>query len=320
MNHTEKKVAIIGAGPAGVGAAVKLYDAGINDVMIIERHAEVGGVPARYTDDDVPSFVVWKWGKIVTGKRLANFINSEITKRSIDVRLNSLVHSVSVADHLIEVISKDGVSQVKVESIIFACGAREKSPHERDLIFGDRPARMYNSMQVLDLIHRNIKMPAAEYGILTSEDISYAIAAKVAPKSRQSAVSSLIDTRLFPKHFMAKLFFALKTNPKRYGSINSITIHGFEHIDSLNIKNRSGMLSIDYLIASGELVPNTELLAQEGYHPPTETRLLLDRDVTSLEKNGIILAGNIRGQRFGGYKAFLDGKNMAKRAIRYLSR
>ena len=69
-----------------------------------------------------------------------------------------------------------------------------------------------------------------------------------------------------------------------------------------------------------ELVPNTELLVQEGYHPPTESRVLLDSDVTGLEKNGITLAGNIRGKRYGGYKAFLDGKNMVIRTIRYLSR
>jgi thioredoxin reductase len=320
MNLTDIKVAIIGAGPAGVGVAQKLHDAGINDVMIIERHAEIGGVPARYTDDDVPSFVVWSWGKIVTGKRLANFLNSEINKRSIDVRLNCFVRSVSITDHLIEAISTDGLTQVRAKAIILACGAREKSPQERDLIFGDRPARIYNSMQVLDLIRRDSKIPAAEYGILTSEDIAYAVAAKVAPRSRRNAVSSLIDTGPFPKHFMAKLFFALKSNPKRYASVNSITIHGFDHIESLDIKNRSGMLSVDYLIASGELVPNTELLAQGGYHPPSESRVLPDKDITSLEKNGVFLVGNIRGRRFGGYKAFLDGKKMAKKIIRYLSR
>ena len=38
------RIAIIGAGFAGIGAAIKLNEAGFNDVTVLERGDDVGGV------------------------------------------------------------------------------------------------------------------------------------------------------------------------------------------------------------------------------------------------------------------------------------
>ena len=37
-------VVIIGGGPAGLAAAVAAYDAGIRDILILERDKELGGI------------------------------------------------------------------------------------------------------------------------------------------------------------------------------------------------------------------------------------------------------------------------------------
>src|SRR5687767_9088545 len=48
---TEVRVAIIGSGFAGLGAAVRLGQAGIDDLLVLERAAKLGGT---WRDNDYP--------------------------------------------------------------------------------------------------------------------------------------------------------------------------------------------------------------------------------------------------------------------------
>ena len=40
----EKRLVIIGGGPAGLAAAVSSYDKGITDVLVLERESALGGI------------------------------------------------------------------------------------------------------------------------------------------------------------------------------------------------------------------------------------------------------------------------------------
>ena len=40
----ERDLVIIGGGPAGLAAAVAAYDAGVHDIVVIERESKPGGV------------------------------------------------------------------------------------------------------------------------------------------------------------------------------------------------------------------------------------------------------------------------------------
>ena len=40
----KKELVIIGGGPAGLAAAVAAYDAGVRDLLILERDEQLGGI------------------------------------------------------------------------------------------------------------------------------------------------------------------------------------------------------------------------------------------------------------------------------------
>lgn len=43
MNHTKKRVIIIGAGASGLAAATRLYENGIHDLLVLEAENRIGG-------------------------------------------------------------------------------------------------------------------------------------------------------------------------------------------------------------------------------------------------------------------------------------
>jgi thioredoxin reductase len=60
---------IIGAGPAGMAAAVSAYDEGIKDVVIIERDVAPGGILQQCIHN---GFGLHKLGKELTGPEYAS--------------------------------------------------------------------------------------------------------------------------------------------------------------------------------------------------------------------------------------------------------
>ena len=61
-------VAIIGSGPAGISAALTLKKNGINNIIILEREPEAGGVPRHCNH---PPFGFKTYKKILTGPQYA---------------------------------------------------------------------------------------------------------------------------------------------------------------------------------------------------------------------------------------------------------
>ena len=58
------QVAIIGAGPSGIGAAIGLKRHGIRSVLMIERRDKIGGIPSLYKKKahTIPTFGIWTRG------------------------------------------------------------------------------------------------------------------------------------------------------------------------------------------------------------------------------------------------------------------
>ncbi|NLC65604.1 MAG: FAD-dependent oxidoreductase [Clostridium sp.] len=112
---------VIGGGAAGISGAISAYDAGLKNILIIDREDNMGGVLNELIES---GYGYMENG--LTGVEVAENLKKEILKRDIDVKLNTLVLDV-YKDKTIKIVSgTEGVKEINAKSIIFATGAREK--------------------------------------------------------------------------------------------------------------------------------------------------------------------------------------------------
>jgi len=110
------------------------------------------------------------------------------------------------------VSGKEGHICIKADAILLACGAREGSIVERGRIFGERPARVYQTFQLLQLIEKTSPLPGARNAIVGSEVISYSIAEKLEGAGEPPV---LVDhERAASCSFLSRFYFFRKTGQK----------------------------------------------------------------------------------------------------------
>jgi len=305
------RVAIVGAGPAGVGAAVKLCEMGVGPIAVIEREKVIGGIPARYTSDDVPTYVMWTRGRVIPGYRFADRLRKELEGTDVAVHLGSMVASVDPETRTLTVVSPGrGVWQLTADAIVFATGARESSRSERGWIYGHRPAGVHFTTNMLDFGGS----ASADAAIIGSEVMGYAAAAKL--RRAGAGRVTVTDDAARPRSWLPKrLFFYRWARPAWVGRARCATVRGSRRVEGLEFADGSSA-DVGQVAITGVLVPNSELLAEAGFEIEPGMRRV--RDVTDyrLDASGIFLAGNVLGLSCSGQWAYWTGKWAAARVAK----
>ncbi len=324
MNSTQvikADAVIIGAGPSGVAAAVGLKRKGISDVLVLDRTSCIGGVPARYKEDGMATFLQLPFPRLVSGAAYARKLEADLKHCGAETHLESTVLSVDLTAHMLRVLSPErGLYEVQARSILFACGAREKTVVEQGWIFGRRPARVYNSLQLLDLMRHGLKPLSARFVLLGSQPAAYAMGAKLSRSRKSGEECAMLDHS--PRNltfFLGRLYFARWARLRRQVIPGSIEIKGDCAVEAVAESSGSNPpVAADYVLLAGDLVPNSELLAAAGVRIQHPDWRLAESEIERLAGEGIFLCGNIRGGEHGAHHASANGASMAKAVARYL--
>lgn len=147
-------VAIIGAGPAGLSASLKLKKLGINTVLF-ERGSALGGILNQCIHT---GFGTTYFKKDLTGPEYAKMLIEQVVNEGIEYHLKTMVTSLT-SDKVITTTSfENGIVQYKAKAIIIATGCRERTRENLE-IPGTRPAGIFTAGQAQELINiRNYKI------------------------------------------------------------------------------------------------------------------------------------------------------------------
>lgn len=291
-------VVVIGSGPGGLAAAISAKKNGAQDVLIIERDVEPGGILLQCIHN---GFGVEVFKQDLPGPAYAQRFINEAYQVGVEFLLDTMVLEIT-RDHRITATSKrHGFLTIQAKAVVLAMGCRERTRAQVRLP-GTRPAGVFTAGTAQRWVNVEGYMPGKNFVILGSGDIGMIMARRLtfegARVERVLEVMPYLSglTRNYVQCLMdfdieLQLMHTVKNiiGKKRVEAIEAVAVD-----EKWNyIPGTEEIIPCDTLLLSVGLIPENELSRQAGVliDPVTAGPYVDDGFQTNIP--GIYSAGNV---------------------------
>lgn len=168
-------VVIIGSGPGGLAAAVQAKKEGAEDVLVIERDVELGGILLQCIHN---GFGLEIFDEDLPGPYYAQRYIDESLELGVETLLDTIVLEVTSGRKIFASSSRYGFIEIDARAIVLAMGCRERT-RAMIRIPGMRPAGVYTAGTAQRFVNIEGKMPGEKFVILGSGDIGMIMARRL---------------------------------------------------------------------------------------------------------------------------------------------
>jgi NADPH-dependent 2,4-dienoyl-CoA reductase/sulfur reductase-like enzyme len=264
-----RKCVVIGGGPAGLAAAIRLRSLGIRDLELVERNASLGGVLNQCIH---PGFGISYYDAELTGPEYAARMTAEFMRMRIPVSLDASVLGITDGNVISLATKKDGYREMHAEAIIVATGCRERT-RENLGVAGTRPAGVFMAGQAQNLVNlggyrigrKVLIQGSGDIGLIMARRLSIEGYEVVGVLERLPYLSGLIRNKVqCLDSFRVPLM--LRTQVCEIVGDGRISGVYFERIDDAQspIPGTRQFLECDTLLFSVGLIPEVEVLRSAG--------------------------------------------------------
>ena len=168
-------VVVVGSGPGGVAAAIEAKKNGADDVLIIERDYELGGILVQCIHN---GFGLELLKEDLPGPAYAQHFIEEMLSLGVEALLNTMVLDITPNRHLFVSSKEHGYVEIEARAIVLAMGCRERTrPQIR--IPGMRAYGVFTDGTAQRWVNVEGYMPAKDVVILGSGDIGMIMARRL---------------------------------------------------------------------------------------------------------------------------------------------
>ena len=298
MTDQHVKILVIGAGPAGLAAAIAAREAGIDSLMVLEREKEPGGILRQCIHN---GFGLHRFHEELTGPEYAKRDVDRIRELGIPVRCGTTVLSVS-PERVVTCVSPEfGFCRISADAVILAMGCRER-PRGALCTPGTRCAGIYSAGTAQRFVNLEGFMPGRRVVILGSGDIGLIMARRMTLQGAR--VLACVEIMPYSSGLNRNIVQCLEDYGIPLLLSHTVTdIHGRERLSGVTVARvddrrrpvpgTETFFDCDTLLLSCGLIPENELSQGAGVQlSPLTSGPVVDE---SLETSvpGIFACGNV---------------------------
>jgi thioredoxin reductase len=302
-------VVVVGAGPAGLAAAVELRRRGVGDVLVVEREAAVGGIP-RHAQHQ--GFGLRDLRRPLSGPAYACRYAELAARAGAELRTETMVTGWSPAGPL-ELTGPGGRETGEPNAVILATGCRER-PRSARLVPGSRPEGVMTTGTLQQLVYlkgRNVGRRALVVG---AEHVSFSALLTL---SHGGARPVGMVTEL-PRHQSVALFragAAARWRVPLWTRTAVTAIHGRPRVEEVELTglDTGAVRSIecDTVVFTADWIPDHELAVMGGLAIDAGTRGPAVDAALRTSRPGVFAAGNLLHGAETADIAALSGRHAA---------
>ena len=315
---------IIGGGSAGLSAAVTLKDRGIEDILVLEKDREPGGILEQCIHN---GFGLQRFKEQLSGPAYAERYIKMAEERNVKIKLNSMVIKLTPDRKVEYVNSEEGDVTVSADCVILAVGCYERSRGAIN-IYGTRPSGVYTAGQAQKYLNMIGYVVGRKVFILGSGDIGLIMARRMTLEG--ATVVGVAELMPYSNGLPRNMKQCLEDfNIPLYLSHTVTNIFGKDRLEGIElsevderrnpIKGSEKYFDVDTLLLSVGLIPENHLADEAGIEmdPVTRGPKVDENYMTSID--GIFACGN--GLHVHDLVDFvsLQAERAAEGAARYLS-
>jgi NADPH-dependent 2,4-dienoyl-CoA reductase/sulfur reductase-like enzyme len=308
---TAYEVLIVGAGPAGLTAAIELKKRGIKNILVVDREPEAGGMP-RFCNH-IGFGIVDLW-RLYTGPRYATYYRELAEKHGVEVRTSTTIvgweggsasHPTRLenahpfgATHHLSFTSPGGLGEIEAKAVLLATGIRER-PRAARMVPGTRPQGVYTTGSLQRFVHQE-GLPVGKRAVIVGAELVSLSALLTLMHARVKCVGMITEEAAHQVEFpyvmmkwgmMDILRFApLITNARVTNILGHKRVEG---IELTRANKQTEIVECDSVVFTGNWISENEMARLGGLEiNPVTKAPNIDAGFRS-SVNGVFVAGNL---------------------------